>query len=529
MYNNSLCSLHKSYLVWGLILAAIFLSLPVRTIAQLRPIRVSGTIILTKEAPAQTLALTQAVATSDTLASDLSVSLFQPPPVGITVTNLHIDSSTLRVIADLQADCSAQTGNINIAVAVSDGVSQNTGLVSLRIIDPPTIAYPSPAPVSLNSARAILPDVLPAGLVNLAVSSPTFKGDLSIDQTTGVISIGRARPAGTHTITFTANGCDPITKTIELIVAPGNVEYQGAVGEPVPSGGGTLGSILHFNLYSSSSEGDFAAQDTRITIQNQHLTQSIFLHVFLVDFTSGSTTDTFACLAPLSSLTQLASEIDPFITGRIWVIATDVQGNPTSFNYLKGQEDIWLSSGHSARNLSASSYQALFPEGTSIPAENYAATLNFDGISYSKMSRTLLFDSVPNPAAGNEVLLVVNSMSGSLVDGQFSFLLPFKGLWYDRKTPAAFYPFSLGITGGQNFFGGIESFFPSTTPAFSQILAGGKNWQMVVRSANDVGVSGIWLNHNAAKQSATGGGQLTPLALTGTAQIVMPAFSIFCG
>ncbi len=467
-------------------------------------------------APAQR-SVVATVMDTETPAGALTVAFFSAPGF-ISVTNLVNDNGT--VSADVAVNCAAPLGAQNVVLQVTDGDGE-TGFGAVRVnIAETAWRYASPQPVSLNSARLITPEAPPEGFFGFTVAAPSFRGDLSVDQTSGGVSIGRARPTGNHTVTVT-NVCG-VARSFTLIVANGNTEYQGAVGEPAPpgaSGQGSKGSVLLFSFYTSQG----ASENTRITLFNRHPAQRVTVHLFFVA-EDGAVADSFACIPPEASVTFLASDFDPGIRGFLIASAVDaVTGSPLSFNHLTGKEDIWLASGHSATDVKAETFQALFPEGVSLPVIAGPPTINFDDVSYSRAARTLLLTDVPNPADGNDTLLVFHRLGGNL-GARVSPIGGFRGILYPKSEPESFAPFTATATRAQ-FFSALSDAFPLTTPSFAQLLSGGKDWRMVFHASDELGLAGLALNRGPAKLNKN---LLTPLALTRAMSLTVPTLVGSC-
>jgi hypothetical protein len=463
-------------------------------------------------APAQRSVVGTAIDT-ETPAGALTVTVFFSPEF-ISVTNLSNDNGTIS--ADVAVTCAAPLGVRFVSLQITDGDGEiGFGAIQVRITET-ALRYASPQPVSFNSARMITPEAPPEGPFGLTVAAPSFRGDLSVDQTSGGVSISRARPSGNHTVTVT-NVCG-VAHSFTLIVANGNTEYQGAVGEPVPPGApepGSKGSVLLFSFFTSQG----ASENTRITLFNRHPTQRVLMHLFFVA-EGGSVADSFTCIPPEASVTFLASEFDPGIRGFLIASAVDaVTGSPLSFNHLTGKADIWLASGHSATDVKAETFQALFPEGASLPVIAGPPTINFDGVSYSRAARTLLLTDVPNPADGNDTLLVFHRIGGDLSAG-VSPIGGFRGILYPKREPESFTPFTATTTRAQ-FFSALSDAFPLTTPGFAQLLSGGKDWRMVFHASQELGLAGLALNRGPAKLNKN---LLNPLTLTRVASLLVPVF-----
>jgi hypothetical protein len=476
------------------------------------------TLTRVKGAP-DTRAVIATVSDAETPAGALTVAVLGGS-TGISVTNLVNDNGSIS--ADVAATCASLPGMRFAVLQVTDGDGQSqTGALRINVLDA-ALNYFTPAAVSFNSARVVTPIEPPAGFAGFAVSAPDFRGDLSVDQTTGVVDISRARPVGNHTVTVNATDlCGAtLTRSFTLIVTNGNTEYQGAVGEPIPPSApaqGSKGSLLFFNLYSSGAGGE----NTSITITNHHATQRAALRLFFV-VNDGSVANTSLCLLAASSSTFLVSNVDPGVRGFVVAVAVDVAtGSPTSFNHLTGKEDILLASGHSATDVRADSFQALFPEGTSLPVVDDKATINFDGVSYSRAARTLLLEDVPNPTAGNDTILVFNRIGGNLA-ASLAPVGAFRGILYEKSAPASFNPFTATATRAQ-FFTALSDAFPLTTPSFSQLLSGGKDWRMVFHADGDFGLAGLALNRGPAKLNKN---LLTPLTFTRAASLTVPVFPV---
>src|SRR5262249_41754344 len=132
----------------------------------------------------------------------------------------------------------------------------------------------------------------------------------------------------------------------------------------------------------------------------------------------------------------LASDVDPGVTGYMIAVATNSDGVPLGFNFLIGDAHVKLTSGHEAK-LNAEGYQALF-QGALETGGSPLVTLDFDGVKYSKAARALALDHIPSRADGNRTMLVVNSINGSLTTGLTSLGSLSGILWNDAEVPFAF-------------------------------------------------------------------------------------------
>src|SRR5262245_15672406 len=107
-----------------------------------------------------------------------------------------------------------------------------------------------------------------------------------------------------------------------------------------------VGSVLFYNFYTSGASSG-TVQNTRFSMTNTSTVSAAFVHLFLVDGTTGLPTDFFLCLTANETATFLASDIDPGVTGYLLAVAVDGNtGCPFSFNSLSGDATVKLASGH---------------------------------------------------------------------------------------------------------------------------------------------------------------------------------------
>ena len=136
------------------------------------------------------------------------------------------------------------------------------------------------------------------------------------------------------------------------------------------------------------------------------------MRLIFVDGTTGANLNAFINLAPFQTAQFLASDIVPGLTGYLMAVA--VNGStlcPINFNNLIGDAYVKRSTGHRA-GLSAIAIAAIAAN----PAVCAGATtaINFDGVNYNRVPRTLALDSVPSRADGNDTLFVLNRVGGNL-------------------------------------------------------------------------------------------------------------------
>ena len=126
---------------------------------------------------------------------------------------------------------------------------------------------------------------------------------------------------------------------------------------------------------------------------------------------------------------MLASDIDPGTTGYLIAIATDRSGCPINFNYLIGDEYVKFATGHQV-NLAAESIAAIAGGLPTCNLNSDSVQLNFNGVSYNPVPRVLAASNLQSRADGNDTLLIVDRIGGSLISGA-STLFGLFGLLYD--------------------------------------------------------------------------------------------------
>ncbi|MFN0084738.1 MAG: hypothetical protein ACKVX9_05070 [Blastocatellia bacterium] len=286
------------------------------------------------------------------------------------------------------------------------------------------------------------------------------------------------------------------------------------------------GSILVYNLYTSGATSG-NAQNTRINITNTSSASSQLVHLFFVADTC-QVADSYICLTPNQTASFLASDVDPGVTGYIVAVSVDFNGCPRGANTLIGDEYVKLATGHTA-NLGAEAFSALFAGTAPACAEVIptTASLSFDGTAtgYNMVPRVLAASSIPSRADGNDTLVVINRIGGSLLTGA-STLSSLFGLMYDDSESV----FSFSVVGGCQLRGSLSNTFPRTTPRFETIIPAGRTgWFKIWGGA---GILGAVLNANpnaaASAGAFTGGRNLHKLTLNGADSYTIPVFPPSC-
>lgn len=103
--------------------------------------------------------------------------------------------------------------------------NNTTGNVTTPVDTPPTLGNYSDTTLFVTEGTTVTPSAAPADdnagfTVGVTISPNTYTGTISVDQTTGVVTVGSAAPAGTYTVTVTAtdNINQQTQKSFQLIV-----------------------------------------------------------------------------------------------------------------------------------------------------------------------------------------------------------------------------------------------------------------------------------------------------------------------
>lgn len=293
-----------------------------------------------------------------------------------------------------------------------------------------------------------------------------------------------------------------------------------------PASDNRPGSVLIFNLYTSSADG--VRQNTRVNLTNTDASRAVTLHLFFVDGSTCQVADNFLCLTANQTASFLASDLDPATTGYLVAVAVDQNGCPISFNSLIGDAYVKFASGHAA-NLAAQSVSAIAGGLPLCDVNATTATLAFDGVSYSPLPHVLAADSVPSRADGNDTMLVLNRISGNLATGAGTIGNVFGILYDDGETPLSF---SLA-SGACQLRGSISANFPRTTPRFDQFIPAGRSGYMKFWiSGGTAAMTGATINFNAnaggSSSAYSQGHNLHALTVTTSASITIPVFTPGC-
>jgi hypothetical protein len=140
-------------------------------------------------------------------ANTLNVTATPSTGTGVTVNNINVDAAGV-VTANVSADCSATNSTFTLKVTNGDTTTATSTLtVNVTPNTAPALAYGA-ASVNVTEGKTVNPSTTPAdnGSVSAIVvqSAGTYTGGISVNNTTGVVSVNNAAPVGTHTITIRA-------------------------------------------------------------------------------------------------------------------------------------------------------------------------------------------------------------------------------------------------------------------------------------------------------------------------------------
>jgi hypothetical protein len=334
----------------------------------------------------------------------------------------------------------------------------------------------------------------------------------------------------TPTPTPTQTGGPTPTPTPALILAPDPPTVGGA-GAPFPAtaalSGTKLGSVLVYPIYTSSPTSP-GTQNTRISITNADNRLSAMVHMFFIDGSSCTVSDSFICLTKTQTASFFAADFDPGTTGYIVAVATDNIGCPIAFNALMGDAFVKFSSGHEA-NLPAEAFSALSRNPANCDGNSFIADLRFDGINYNLTPRVLAMDNIPSRLDGNDTLLVIDRLGGNLATG-LSSLGPIFGLFYDDAERGVSFSFNHNSC---QFRASITNTFPRITPRFETFVPQGRSGWFKISQNDGAGIIGAAINADTSNGVNTnvfkGGHNLHKLTLTNTTIFTIPIFPPSCG
>ncbi len=358
-------------------------------------------------------------------------------------------------------------------------------------------------PGTAAATNVAVKDQLPAGL-SFVLATPS-QGTYNSE--TGIWTVGTLARATSASLQITAQvtGQGKVTNTAEVSASdqldpdsmPNNniptEDDQKSVTLSLPSfevSDQKVGSVLFYNVYSSSASNP-NAENTRINITNTNSASAAIIHLFFVEGTTCAVADTFISLTPSQTISLLASDLDPGVTGYLIAVAVNANGCPTAFNYLIGDAYIKFATGHIG-NLGAEAFSALSGVAPSCRANSMSATLNFDGVSYNLAPRVLALDNIPSRADGNNTLLIINRLGGDLTTRAVP-IGPVFGLLFDDAGNSVSFTFT---SSGCQFRSLLSNNFPDTTPRFDVVIPAGRSGWLKFWAESDASLLGASFNNN---------------------------------
>jgi hypothetical protein len=286
------------------------------------------------------------------------------------------------------------------------------------------------------------------------------------------------------------------------------------------------GSVLIYNLYTSSTTNP-ARENTRLSLTNTNSSQQAFVHLFFVNGNTCEVSDVFVCLTANQTVSFLASDMDPGVTGYLVAVAVNqVFGCPISFNHLIGNADLKLSTGQTA-TLGAESFTALVENPVPCDQNVIRADLLFDGVHYNRAPRTLAIPNLASVQEGNSTFIVLNRIGGEL-DNQVAPLGSLAGYVYNDVEQQ----FSFSAQGGCQLRQYLSNTFPRTSPRFDQIIPKGQTGWLKIWAGADYGILGAAITFNANSSALAtpviGGQNMHKLTFTGAASFTMPIIKPRC-
>lgn len=414
-------------------------------------------------------------------------------------------------------------------------INQNNVLQLTLHATPDTLTPGGMAVVQIRIEGLNLPNNVPVLLLNVTGSSvgssitPQIPaGSLSL--TGGAIALAKFTAGGPGTAEINVGvDCQDPPVTFLINVPDINV----GPGDP-PSSDSEIsdqkaGSMLVYNYYTSSIANP-AQENARINITNTNPSRSVNVHLFFIDGATCSVADSFACLTPNQTMTFMAADIDPGISGYIVALAIDHSGCPIKFNYLIGDEYVKQATGHAA-NLGAEAFSAISGVGGQVAdgvhmvdcGSSFQTTIKMDGRMYNRVPRVLALDNILSPAEGNQTLVIINRIGGNLLTSAGS-LGDMFGLLFDDQERSASFTFA----GGCQVSRLLSNNFPRTTPRLNTMIPAGQSGWMKFWKTSDGGILGAAINFNQNITGYVQGHNLHKLTLSDVEIYTLPVFPTNC-
>jgi hypothetical protein len=184
------------------------------------PSLTSGSATAVQGSPTATRTL-GTVSDLETAAGSLGIATITAPP-GLTVGTVTNIDGTLT--APMAASCTATTGARALTLRITDGTGATTdqdATITVLSNPAPTLGSYAATPIFSGAATPVTSSAAPADNVavsSVEVSSPTFTGTLSVDASTGTVSVSNAGPVGVHTVTITATDNCGVTSSSAFVL-----------------------------------------------------------------------------------------------------------------------------------------------------------------------------------------------------------------------------------------------------------------------------------------------------------------------
>jgi hypothetical protein len=190
---------------------------------------------------------------------------------------------------------------------------------------------------------------------------------------------------------------------------------------------------------------------------------------------------------------------------------------------------VRFSTGHKA-SLGAVAFAALYNGVLPGCDDNSSlATIAFDGATgYNALPRVLALDNIPSRADGNDTILILNRIGGSLMT-KTDAIGAIQGILYDDATIAHSFT---ATSDSCQLVSSLTNQFPRVAPRFEQIITAGRSGWIRLWSVSDAGLLGAMINSNAnanaIDDASNGGHNLHTLTLTTKSAYVIPVFPPSC-
>jgi len=255
------------------------------------------------------------------------------------------------------------------------------------------------------------------------------------------------------------------------------------------------GSALVYNLFTSSVSNT-NTEETEISVSNTNAAQAVGIRFFFINGSDGAVTQRLVTLNANQTAGLFASQVAPGVRGYVIAVAVNQATScPVSFNFLRGSAHIKLPAGAGIRQtkLPAVALAALYT-GTlgGCAAGSPSARLNFDGASYNRLPRVLAADSLLSRADGNDALLVVNRMSGSLLTNVTPIGILSGIVFDDTENPFEFSTLRSNCQTSAS----LSNSFPRLVPRFDNVIFPGRSGWLNFFATGGAGLLGAVINFN---------------------------------